>query len=618
MGMVKPCALVSSCHLMKPVSRTWVNGRCLTYQQALPTQPVPTLQHTCERYLILLEPFVEVDELKRTKQLVQEFLKPGGVGEKLQKGLEKKALNTDNWLADYMVQTDYLDNRLPVVAYSNISGSFPRMDFRDKQGQIRCAAKVIRAILDFKTMIDNETIPVDYLRGKPLCMNQYSQLLSSCRIPGLEMDSVVFHGKTSYPSRYITLAYNSQFFMVDVYNSDGTPLTVHQLCVQLERICSSSLETSTEPVGILTSLNRDSWSKCYDRLIQDKPNKEALSAIQRSICVVCLDKAMPQVPDDMYSRGNVLQMMHGGGSQWNSANRWFDKSVQFIIGEDGAFGNNVSHSCADGTIGMTLTDYVSASIKKLEIIESPTVPLPTPQKLHFNITADIKKAIEEAKQSIDKIVQDLDFSILSFSHYGKNFLKANKMSPDPFIQMAIQLAYYRVHRQHCASYEAASMRLFRQGRVGEIPSTSSASVAFVMAFNDPNKKNTEKVDLLRKAIEVHKWNTSMEISGQTVFGHFLGLQHQATEKNIPMPDIFTDASFDRVFDYRLATSQVQSKSGCLPCACPYQRKTYDICYTLLKDDMAFVLSAFKTNTENNSEELKKAVEDALLDMRTIL
>uniref|UniRef100_I3K0D8 Carnitine O-acetyltransferase a n=1 Tax=Oreochromis niloticus TaxID=8128 RepID=I3K0D8_ORENI len=600
MGMVNPCALVSSCHLMKTVSRTWVNGRCLTYQQALPTQPVPTLQHTCERYLILLEPFVEVDELKRTKQLVQEFLKPGGVGEKLQKGLERKAHNTDNWLTDYMVQTDYLDNRLPVVAYSNNSGSFPRMDFRDEEGQIRCAAKVIRAILDSKTMTDNEALPADYLGGKPLCMKQYSQMLSSCRIPGLETDSVVFHGKTSYPSRCITLAYNSQFFMLEVYNSDGSPLTVHQLCVQLERICSSSLETSTEPVGILTSLNRDSWSKCYDRLIQDKTNKEALSAIQRSICVVCLDKAMPQVPDDMYTRCNVLQMMHGGGSQWNSANRWFDKSLQFIIGEDGAFGNNVSHSCLD------------------EIMESSTVPLPTPQKLHFNITADIKKAIEEAKRSIDKIVQDLDFSILSFNHYGKNFLKANKMSPDAFIQMAIQLAYYRVHRQHCASYEAASMRLFRQGRVGEIPSTSSASVAFVMAFNDPNKKNTEKVDLLRKAIEVHKWNTNMEISGQTVFGHFLGLQHQATEKNIPMPDIFTDASFDKVFDYRLATSQVPSKSGCLPCAGPYQYKTYDICYTLLKDDMTFVVSAFKTNTENNSEELKKAVEDALLDMRTIL
>lgn len=59
-------------------------------------------------------------------------------------------------------------------------------------------------------MFNSETVPVDYLGRKPLCMNQYSQLLSSCRIPGLETDSVVFHGKTSYPSRYITLAYNSQ------------------------------------------------------------------------------------------------------------------------------------------------------------------------------------------------------------------------------------------------------------------------------------------------------------------------------------------------------------------------------------------------------------------------
>uniref|UniRef100_A0A3Q0RPX7 Carnitine O-acetyltransferase a n=1 Tax=Amphilophus citrinellus TaxID=61819 RepID=A0A3Q0RPX7_AMPCI len=608
--------MMNSCHLMKPVSGILVNGRYLTYQQGLPSLPVPPLQQTCERYLSLLEPIVEVHELKRTKQLVEKFLESGGVGEKLQRSLERKAQNTNNWVSlTTALKTDYLDNRLPVVVYSNNSGAFPRMDFRDKQGQIRCAAEIMRAILDFKTMVDNEMLPVDYLGGKPLCMKQYSQMLSSCSIPGLEGDSIVFHSKTSCPSNQFTVAHNSQFFMVDVYNSDGTPMTVHQLCVQLERICNSSLETNTEPVGILTTLNRDYWSKCYDRLVQDQTNKEALLAIQRSICVVCLDKAMPHVPDEMYCRRNALQMMHGGGSQWNSANRWFDKSVQFIIGEDGAFGNNISHSCADGTIAMALIDYVLNSIKKLEIIQSPMVPLPMPQKLHFSITPDIKKAIEEAKESLDKLAQDLDINILLFNHFGKNVLKANKMSSDAFVQMAIQLAYYRVHQQHCPSYEAASMRMFKQGRVCEIPSTSSASVAFATAFDDPK---TQKRDLLMKAIKVHKWSTNMEISGQTLFGHFLGLQCQATETNIPMPEIFTDTSFVKAFDYRLATSQVPSNSGCLPCAGPYQLEAYDICYKLLENDMTFVVSAFKTSKENNPAQLNQALEDALLDMRTIL
>lgn len=59
-----------------------------------------------------------------------------------------------------------------------------------------------------------------------------------------------------------------QFFVLDVYNSDGSPLTVDQIYVQLEKIWNSSLQTNKEPIGILTSQHRNTWGKAYNNLIK--------------------------------------------------------------------------------------------------------------------------------------------------------------------------------------------------------------------------------------------------------------------------------------------------------------------------------------------------------------
>lgn len=60
----------------------------------------------------------------------------------------------------------------------------------------------------------------------------------------------------------------------------------------------------------------------------DKTNKESVRAIQKSIFTVCLDAALPRASDDMYRTRAGVQMLHGGGSRWNSGNRWFDKTLQ--------------------------------------------------------------------------------------------------------------------------------------------------------------------------------------------------------------------------------------------------------------------------------------------------
>ncbi|KAG7253178.1 hypothetical protein CRUP_024791, partial [Coryphaenoides rupestris] len=100
-----------------------------------------------------------------------------------------------------------------------------------------------------------------------------------------------------------------------------------------------------------------------------KTNKESVRAIQKSIFTVCLDAPMPRVSDGLYSSRVAAQMLHGGGARWNSGNRWFDKTLQVR--------------------------------QQPDMLRSPMVPLVMPQKLRFNITPEVKRDIENAKQNMN-------------------------------------------------------------------------------------------------------------------------------------------------------------------------------------------------------------------------
>uniref|UniRef100_A0A668AXY9 Carnitine O-acetyltransferase n=1 Tax=Myripristis murdjan TaxID=586833 RepID=A0A668AXY9_9TELE len=599
------CCLVKPCGLARPV--TQIPERSLVHQEGLPKLPVPPLKQTCERYLAMLEPIVSKEELDHTRKLVEEFLK-GGVGDRLQKGLERRARKTDNWLTEWWMQSAYLDCRMPVAVYTSPGVVLPRMHFHDRQGQMRFAAKLIAGVLDFKKMIDSETLPVEYLSGKPLCMDQYYQILSSCRIPGPKRDTVVNHGIGKVAPTHITVVHNFQFFILDVYNSDGTPLTVDQLYMQLEKIWNSSLQTNKEPIGILTSQHRNTWGKAYNNLIKDKTNKESVRAIQKSIFTVCLDAPMPRVSDELYQSRVAAQMLHGGGARWNSGNRWFDKTLQFIVGEDGTCGLVYEHAPAEGPPIVFLIDYVVEYMRRTEIVRSPMVPLGMPQKLRFNITPEVKRDIEKAKQNMNIMVHDLDVKVLMFSHFGKHVPKQHKLSPDAFVQMALQLAYFRMYNICCSTYESASLRMFKYGRTDAIRTTTVESFSFVQAMEDPAKQFISAL-----------YNISFQaIHGQAIDRHLLGLRLQSIEDLTSMPDIFMDTSYAVAQHYNLSTSQVGSKTDCVMCFGPAVPDGYGVCYNPMDEHINIAITAFNSCEETHAAKFAQAVEDALLDMRALL
>ena len=60
------------------------------------------------------------------------------------------------------------------------------------------------------------------------------------------------------------------------------------------------------------------------------------------------------------------------------------------------------------------------------------------------------------------------------------------LSPDAYIQMALQLAWYRTHGTFTATYETALTRLFEHGRTETIRALTAESRQFVLSMCDPN------------------------------------------------------------------------------------------------------------------------------------
>uniref|UniRef100_A0A4W5NY34 Carnitine O-acetyltransferase b n=1 Tax=Hucho hucho TaxID=62062 RepID=A0A4W5NY34_9TELE len=566
--------------------------RC--FSSSVPAQPVPPLAQTLQGYLRALEPLIPEEELVHTRKNIQKFCGEGGLGPQLQEGLERRARHSNNWISDWWVQWAYLESRQPLPVHSNPAISLPKRDFSDWRGQLVFASKLIAAALDFKNVVDNGRLPVEYMRGQPLCMELFPLLFSSCRIPGRKHDTITHHSR----ARHITVVRNYQFFQMDVYNSDGSRMTESQIHAQLLRIRAESWKTDKEPMGILTSEHRQTWGQAYNRLLKDKLNKESVRAIERGLFTLCLDSPVMRVSDDKYSSRMAAQILHGGGTHSNSGNRWFDKTLQFVVGEDGSWGLLYEQATAEGPPIATLLDHILQYCKKPDPKKTPLIPLPMPKKLYFNIDLSIPYA----------------FIIM----FGKELPKQHNLSPNSFIQVALQLAYYKVHNEVCASCDIASQRMFRGGRTDYIRSPTNQMLKFVLTFDDPSISREAKLELLREAIETYVALTDQALNGQSIDRHLLGLKLQAIEEGLSVPRLFMDTAYGLATHWKLRTGQVPANTDSVMCFGPLVPDGYAVCYNPQSDHVHFSITAFNCCEETQAETLAATLHSTLCQLQELL
>ncbi|XP_067931343.1 carnitine O-acetyltransferase-like isoform X2 [Watersipora subatra] len=590
-------------------------GRMFSIQADLPRLPVPPLQQTLDKYLKTISPITTPEQYQKTAEIVGRFAE--NEGPELHELLEKHAEGKDSWLADWWLNTAYLDYRAPNVINSNPGMVMPTQRFNSDEEWLAYAARLIRAGIDYKQQIDNENLEVEVLAGQPLCMIQYYKIFSTCRIPDLKRDRLVCYppNKPNAP-RHIVIIHNNQFFSLDVYGTDGRPLNEKQIHKLLSKLVSKS-QTVGPPVGVLTTGNRNSWATSHKRLAKLGNNASHFDKIEKSIFVVCLDKPYSGTQDpgaDEFTL-SARQMLYGDGSHACSTNRWFDKTLQFIVGRNGNIGINYEHSPAEGPPVASLLDHMCnylASEKENEAARGTT----DIEQLEFKIDKTIEAAMETAKTEIDLFGADVQLTGHIFDGFGKNFAKSIKQSPDALIQVAMQLAYYRDQGHPCATYESASTRMFQLGRTDTIRSCTPASLAFCQTMHDSSDRAVQAKAFV-DAVHAHREYTAAAVAGQGIDRHLLGLKLIAIENGMNVPDLHMDPTYSKAFHFNLSTSQVPCKNPIVLCFGPVVPDGYGFCYNPRSNEIIFVVSAFKNCDKTDSQNLTNRLCESLMDIKAL-
>jgi carnitine O-acetyltransferase len=69
----------------------------------------------------------------------------------------------------------------------------------------------------------------------------------------------------------------------------------------------------------------------------------------------------------------------------------------------------------------------------------------SPKKLQWSLTPDLRAGVRFAETRISDLICQNDSQALEFKGYGKNFITRHGFSPDAFVQMAFQAAYYGLY-----------------------------------------------------------------------------------------------------------------------------------------------------------------------------
>lgn len=409
-------------------------------------------------------------------------------------------------------------------------------------------------------------------------------------------------------------------------------MTIGDLEVQLQRILTHAQyiqETSDgiengkyesvagRGVGALTGTDRTTWAKAREELCaHDLSNGRNLRDIESALFVMCLDDASPSSPAEL------IELTAGG----NCKNRWYDKSLQYMVFRNGIVGANMEHGNADATIFMSMFRWLGQRYLERAggietLIESRTEQyLPPPEPARWCLTESLLGEIETAAEEFKK--RDADFSPITerFKGFGRTWLKQQRLAPDSFVQMALQLTYFTIFGECCSTYESAHTRFFYHGRTETIRPCSTESMDWCRSMRSSAPVG-EKMEKLRTAIDRHMEIGMNALNGQGCDRHLLGLQIASVLSGSELPELFKDVSYGKSGGggtFKLSTSNVSGYQWLWGGFAPMVESGIGVCYDIDYEFLGFMVTTYRSNQPVKSKEFARVLFNCLREMKDLV
>lgn len=263
----------------------------------------------------------------------------------------------------------------------------------------------------------------------------------------------------------------------------------------------------------------------------DPKNFEYLQTIETAAFCINLDDNAPDAHEEQ-----IKQWKLGDGF-----NRWNDKGLQFIVGNNGNSAVIVEHSYLDGITPIPLHERIRDAIATY----APPIANGTngveafePKELALVMSPEIEEQILGLRARWQELTEPRDFITRKITSFGGETIHNGGLPPKGTVDMMMQLATTLYQGHVTPHWQPTMLGHFHKGRHDMVQLTSADVRAFVEAASDDSVPAMERRTLMLKAARNINDRIKDSAAGQGYF-RLWNILHQMWPVDEPLADVYS-------------------------------------------------------------------------------